>query len=331
MGGSASKVSDHMSDFAGKWNSRDVKGSQTELFWKIVSDGEEDFESKFKENQLDYVFTSDKIVLNLLRGDPGKRYNTLQLWRDAVHQRTAIPIFDVYIPGKGRYIVMMPLGEPGRDLGEGHSSKGTHLIVIKASREGSVTFNDMLPTTPAETDDFELRLSLIDRAFSVLKNNSPVSECGEMVKDKASEMGVEHAVGIRQFLVTMITGLPDKGGRPGFTLRNGDNVDVADNPYEVEMMIQGVFTNETLKVHKFIQSPENNSVMISHIHGFLLSEVPECMKETYVDCTEVLNFKREYETTMNVNMEPEPELDVSEEEDNSLELTRQSSSVVAAT
>ena len=324
MGGSASKVPDQMGDFAGKWNSRDVKGSQTELFWKIVSDREEDFETKFKENQLDYVFTSEKIILNLLRGDPGKRYNTLQLWRDAVHQRTAIPILDVYIQGNGRYIVMMPLGEPGRDLGEGHSSKGTHLIVIKASREGSVTFNDMLPTTPAETDDFELRLSLIDRAFTVLKNNSPVSDCGEMVKEKASEMGVEHAVGIRQFLVTMITELPDKGGRPGFTLRNSGNVNVADNPSEVRRMIEEVFTNESLTAHKLIQSPENNSVIISHIHGFLLSEVPECMKGTYVDCNEVLKIKREHETTMQGNMEPEPQVDVSEEEDNDLELTRQS-------
>lgn len=327
MGGSASKVSDQMSDFAGKWNSRDVKGSQTELFWKIVSDEEEDFESKFKENQLDYVFTSDKIVLNLLRGEPGKRYNTLQLWRDAVNDRTALPILEVYIQGKGRYIVMMPLGEPGVHLGPGHTSKGTHLIVIKASREGSVTFNDTLPTTPAETDDFELRLSLIDRAFTVLKNNSPVSECGEMVKAKATDLGVEHAVGIRQFLVTMITNLPDKGGRPGFTLRNGDNVDVADNPSEVRRMIENVFTNDTLTVHKLIQSPENNSVIISHIHGFLLSEVPECMKETYVECTEILKIKREHETTMDRNMEPEPEIDVSEEEDNSLELTRQSTVV----
>lgn len=327
MGGNSSKMVEMMGNFAGKWNSRDVKGSQTELFWKIVSDGEEDFESKFKENQLDYVFTSDKIVLNLLRGDPGKRYNTLQLWRDAVNGRTAIPILDVYIPGKGRYIVMMPLGEPGLHLGPGHTSKGSHLIVIKASREGCVTFNDMLPTTSEETDDFELRLSLIDQAFGLLKRNAAVSECGDMVKAKATTLGVEHAVGIRQFLVTMIANLPDKGGRPGFTLRNGENVNVADDISEVAKMIEAVFTNESLKVHKLIQSPENNSVMISHIHGFLLADVPECMKETYVDCMEILKVKREHQTMVQENMAPEPELDVSEEEDNGVELTRQSTAV----
>lgn len=327
MGGNSSKVGEMMGNFAGKWNSRDVKGSQTELFWKIVSNEEEDFEAKFKENQLDYVFTSDKIVLNLLRGDPGKRYNTLQLWRDAVNGRTAIPILDVYIAGKGRYIVMMPLGEPGLHLGPGHTSKGSHLIVIKASREGHVTFNDVLPTTPGETDDFELRLSLLDRAFELLKRNAPVSECGDMVKAKATTMRVEHAVGIRQFLVTMIANLPDKGGRPGFTLRNEANVNVAEDTSEVAKMIEAVFTNGALKVHKLVQSPENNSVMISHIHGFLLTDVPECMKETYVDCMEILKVKREHETQMQEEMTSE--LDVSEEEDNDVELTRQSSVVAS--
>ena len=329
MGGNSSKMGEMMGNFAGKWNSRDVKGSQTELFWKIVSNDEEDFEAKFKENQLDYVFTSDKIVLNLLRGDPGKRYNTLQLWRDAVNGRTAIPILDVYIQGKGRYIVMMPLGEPGLHLGSGHTSKGSHLIVIKASREGYVTFNDVLPTTKEETDDFELRLELLERAFALLKSNAPVSECGDMVKAKATTLGVEHAVGIRQFLVTMIANLPDKGGRPGFTLRNGANVNVADETSEVAKMIESVFTDGTLKVHKLIQSPENNSVMISHIHGFLLKDVPECMKETYVDCLEVLKVKREHETLVQGNMAPEPELDLSEEEDNGVELTRQSTAVAS--
>ena len=329
MGGSASKVSDQMSGFAGQWNSRDVKGTQTELFWKIVSNDEEDFETKFKENQLDYVFTSDKIVLNLLRGDPGKRYNTLQLWRDAVNGRTAIPLLDVYIPGEGRYIVMMPLGEPGVHLGTGHTSKGSHLIVIKASRDGSVTFNDMLPTTVEETNDFERRLVLIDQAFGLLKRNAAVSECGDMVKAKATELGVEHAVGIRQFLVTMVDNLPDKGGRPGFTLRNGENVNVADDTSEVAKMIEAVFTDESLKVHKLIQSPENNSVMISHIHGFLLTEVPECMKETYVECDEILSAKREHEAMMVGNMVEESELDVSEEEDNGVELTRQSTVVTS--
>lgn len=324
---STSKVAEQMSDFAGKWNSRDIKGSQSELFWQIVPDEEVNFSEIFSKNQLEYVFTSEKIVLDLLKGAPGKRYNTLQLWRDAVTGNTAIPIFEVNDPVRGRYIVMMPLGEPGLHLGDNHGSKGSHLIVIKASRGGYVTFNDVLPTTPEETDDFEFRLSLIDRAFALLKRNAPISECGDMVRNKATSMGVELGVGIRQFLVTMINELPDKGGRPGFTLRNSENVNVAEDSSEVAKMIESVFTNESLKVHKLIQSPENNSVLISHVHGFLLTEVPECMKETYVDCLEVLKVKRDFEQTLTNRVpEPEPEIDVSEEEDNvnegSVELRR---------
>jgi hypothetical protein len=324
---STSKVGEQMSEFAGKWNSRDIKGSQSDLFWKIVPDEEVNFDKSFSENQLDYVFTSDKIVLNLLNGNPGKRYNTLQLWRDAVTGNTAIPIFEVNDATRGRYVVMMPLGEPGVHLGDNHLSKGSHLIVIKASRGGYVTFNDMLPTTPGETDDFEFRLSLIDEAFALLKRNVPVSDCGDMVRRQARSMGVDHAVGIRQFLVTMINELPDKGGRPGFTLRNSENVDVAENSSEVAKMIESVFTNESLTVHKLIQSPENNSVIISHVHGFLLTEVPDGMNETYVDCVEILKVKREFEQVKASNQEPEPEpepepeLDVSEEEDNTLSRT----------
>jgi hypothetical protein len=104
-------------------------------------------------------------------------------------------------------------------------------------------------------------------------------------------------------------------------------VNVADDTSEVAKMIEAVFTNESLKIHKLIQSPENNSVMISHIHGFLLADVPECMKETYVDCMEILKVKREHQTMVQGNMAPEPDLDVSEEEDNGVELTRQSTAV----
>ena len=65
--------------------------------------------------------------------------------------------------------------------------------------------------------------------------------------------------------------------------------------------------------------------MISHIHGFLVEEVPECMKETYVECEDILLVKREHEG-LQVSA-PEVELDVSEEEDNGVSLSRQSTAV----
>ena len=121
MGGSQStaKVSESMADFGARWNSRDVKESQTELFWKIVSDDPEDFTEKFKEAQLNYVFTdeSEKLRTNLVGGgdDP---YNTLQMWRQAVKGNTAIPIMDVSFPGKGCYRVCLLYTSPSpRDRG----------------------------------------------------------------------------------------------------------------------------------------------------------------------------------------------------------------------
>lgn len=316
MGMGASKLSEQMGDVAGRWNSRDVKGSQTELFWEIVPDDESAFEQSFKEYQLDYVFTSEKLVLNPV-GPPGKKYNLLHLWRDAVNGKTALPVLEVVDPVRGVYRVMVPLGEPGVHLGENHGSKGTHLIVIKASRDGVVTFNDLLPTTEAETNDFEFRMGLLDKAYDLLKRNAPLEECGPMVVNKAKDMGVEPRVGIRQFLVNMIDHLPDKDGRPGFTLRDEHNMDIAEDSTRVAQMLKRVFTNESLKVFKAIQPPSENSQLIAHIHGFLLTEMPECLKETYINCEEILAVKRKHQELMVPTPEPEPEpqVDVSEEED----------------
>jgi hypothetical protein len=321
MGGSASKVSDEMGHVAGLWNSRDVKESQTELFWKIVPDDESEFETAFKNNQLEYVFTSDKLVLNPV-GPPGKKYNLLHLWRDAVNDQTALPVYEV-VTTYGKYRVMMPLGAPGVHLGDNHGSKGTHLIVIKASREGSVTFNDFLPTTEAETMDFEFRMSLLDKAYELLKRNAPLEECGKAIVDKARDLGVEPQVGIRQFLVTMIDHLPEKDGRPGFKLLDESNVDIAEDTTKVAQMIERVFTDTNLKLIKAIQPPSQNSQLISHIHGFLVTDMPECMKETYIICEEILEVKKKHLALMTTpSPQPEPELDVSEDEDNDTALRR---------
>lgn len=325
MGQGGSKLSEQMGDVAAKWNSRDVKGTQSELFWHIVPDDESAFEQSFLENQLDYVFTSDKLVYNPV-GAPGKKYNLLHLWRDAVNGKTALPVLEVVDPVRGVYRVMMPLGAPGLHLGENHGSKGTHLIVIKASRGGVVTFNDLLPTTEAETNDFEFRMSLLDKAYDLLKRNAPLEDCGPMVVNKAKDMGVEPRVGIRQFLVTMIDYLPDKDGRPGFTLRDEDNVDIAEDSTKVAQMLERVFTDQSLKVFKAIQPPSENSQLIAHIHGFLLEEMPECLKETYINCEEILAVKRKHQELMVSDQEPEPQsepqVDVSEEEDNGAALRR---------
>ena len=296
MGLGGSKMGDEMGDTAAKWNSRDVKGTQSELFLGNVSPEEVAFEQVFKDNQLDYVFTNDKLVFDPV-GPPGKKYNLLHLWRDAVNKKTALPVYEVTDAVRGRYIVMMPLGEPGVHLGENHPSKGSHLMVVKASHDGVITFNDFLPTTVEETNDFEFRMGLMDTAFEFLKRNESIERCGTTVLTKATELGMAPDDGIRDFLVTMIDHLPDKGGRPGFILRDETNEDIAENSTRVAQMLERVFTDASLKPFKAIQPPTENSQIIAHIHGFLLEEMPECMKETYLSCDEILEVKRSFETS----------------------------------
>jgi len=329
MGGSASKVSDQMGDLAGKWNSRDVKGSQSELFRRIVPSDECDFTEQFTESQLDYVFTNEGGKLQLSMAGPV--YNSLYLHRDAIRSKTVFPVYEEEHPKFGLVRVMHPLGAPGLDLGNGHTGKGSHLMAIKVLREGEVvpvTFNDMLPTTYDEMLDFEWRLKVLSNAQEAMKKNVALSECGKFVRDKASSMGVDPAVGIRQFLITMIEAYPDKDGRPGYTLTNAGNMNIADKTLEVARTINNVYEKSDLKKFFLVQPPGHNSQLISHIHSFWLEEVPECMSATYVDCEEILRIKKENtvepqpEPQPQPEPEPDPELDVSEEEDDGCELTR---------
>ena len=89
-----------------------------------------------------------------------------------------------------------------------------------------------------------------------------------------------------------------------------------------------------------IQPPSENSQLLSHIHCFMIEEVPECMVETYRDCTLILKHKKENmpndesccgeevgggmrEQSYQI-MGVLSSLDESEEEDDGCELSRQS-------
>jgi hypothetical protein len=322
MGGSVSKVGDEMGHIAALWESREVKGSQTELFRKFVPDEPIDFTENFNEGKLGYVFTSDKIVLNMMGN-----YNSNHLHRDTSSGNTCMPVYS-----DAEFTVLHPLGQPGLGLGEGHGSKGSHLMVVSHSREGPILFNPMIPTTHLENLSFENSLGALETAVNHLKNNIPLSQCGQKVVSKATSMGVDHQVGIREFLIKMITELPEdiRDGRPGYKLFNMSNVDIAKDKNKVTDMINAVYTNETLTLRKLVQPPGHNSQLLSHIHGFLVTDVPECMNNTYMDCEEILKIKKEHVPEPGPVPEPEPEpepeleleIDVSEEEDDDCSLTR---------
>ena len=288
MGSAPSKVADELSNYVALWESRDVKGTQTETLRRLESEGSLgkcDFTQPFKENQLENLFTSDKVQLSM-QGP----YNCNHLFRDSKGE----PVIPLY--SDDNYVVLHPLGEPGRDLGEGHSSKGSHQIIMKYGSDGPITMNEMLPTTLEEDKDLEERLRILNLSFTNVKDNVPLSKCGKKVMDKATAIGVDHGTGIRDFLIMMIEDLTDefRSSRPGYKLIGVDGTDVSGDTASVKEMIEGVYSDDSLKVFAAIQPPSENSQLLSHVHGFLVKEVPECMSGTYVDCHDILQTKNDY-------------------------------------
>ena len=250
--------------------------SQTEVLGndEYIPKAEVDFD-QFIELGFNTVFTSAKIVTKILKGG----YNTLMLLRDSLNRNVKIPVLEV-----GGMIIMIPLGEPGFAVG----GSIAHLICVKASLDGPITLNDMLPMTRDEIADFEKRIGLFEQAFKNLHENVPVSECGAIVMAKATELGLDHTVGIREFVVAAIAAV-DKGEgvRPGFVLRDRNGVDIANDSDAVRAMIDDKF-KEPIKCRSFIQAPTDVSMMSSHAHAFEDQEFPPEMLDTYVDCMKVL-------------------------------------------
>ena len=326
------KIMDELSTYGAKWVSRDGgdKVSQTALFRKIVPKGEVDFSGPFLGHQLDGIFTSEKIVLPVVGGG----YNSNHLFRDS-QKETKIPVYS-----DENYTVMHPLGAPGLHLGEGHGSKASHLMIIRHS-DGPITFNEMLPSNPEEIQDLENRIAVLNKVVTGMQDNVPLHTCGPKVVAKANELRIDGLTGIRDFLAKVIAQMPEEErlGRPGYKLMDKDNVDVSTDEAKVRVLLNDVYGNAALKPFMAIQPPSENSQLLSHIHCFMVEEVPECMVETYRDCTLILKHKKENMP----NDESDGEevgggmrgqsshimgvissLDESEEEDDGCELSRQS-------
>lgn len=280
------KVSDAMKRYARLWvalcsSLGDAGMSQTDLLRndEYIPKGVVDFD-EFVKYGLNTVFTSEKIVTKIVKGD----HNTLGLMRDVRNGNVAIPVL-----GSNGCVLMIPLGAPGAVIG----GSPAHLICVKASLEGGpVTLNEMLPTTPEETADFEMRLGLFEQAYKNLHENVPVSECGHIVMAKATKLGLDPTVRIRDFVVAAIAAV-DKGEgvRPGFVLRDRNGVDIAGDSDAVKNMIYEVF-GRPIKFRTFIQAPTDVSVVFSHIHAFIEQVFPKELHDTYVDCIEILVEKK---------------------------------------
>lgn len=291
-------VRDAMEKYARLWvalctSLGDAGMSQTTVLKEYIPFDEVDFD-EFEEHGFNTVFTSSKIVTKIGKGG----YNTLMLLRDSQNRNVAIPVLE-----SNGCILMIPLGEPGVAVG----GSIAHLMCVKASLEGPITFNEMLPTTPAETADFEMRLGLFEQAYKNLQEDVQVSECGAIVMAKATELGLEHTVGIREFVVAAIADV-DKGEgvRPGFVLKDKNGVDIAGDSGAVKAKIDEEF-GQPIKFRSFIQAPTDVSVLSSHLHAFKEQEFPKEMLGKYVDCHEILVEKKRLLTMS--GYEPEPEGD----------------------
>ena len=303
-------ITDEMASYHGKWNSRSgpgvTPGSQTEVFRKSVPVGPADFSETFSAEQLASIFTSEKIVLPM-QGP----YNSNHLFRDT-QKETKIPVYS-----DDKYTVLHPLGEPGLHLGQGHGSKVSHLMIVKHSLDGPITFNEMLPSTMEEVQDLKTRMEIMNKVVQNFQDNESLYTCGPKVVAKANELHIQGLTGIRDFLAKVIAKMPEEErlGRPGYKLMNKDNVDVSTDEAQVRGLLNDVYDNPEMEPFIAIQPPSENSQLLSHMHCFMVSSVPEGMVDTYRCCDTILAIKEKY---MN--------LDQSEEEDD-CELTRQSTRV----
>jgi len=310
-------ITDEMAVYLGKWNSRSgpgvTPGSQTEVFRKSVPCCPADFSATFFSEQLDGIFTSGKIVLPM-QGP----YNSNHLFRDS-QKETKIPIYS-----DENYTVMHPLGEPGLHLGAGHGSKVSHLMIVKHSRDGPITFNEMLPSTMEEVIDLKTRMEVMDKVLSGFKEDVLISDLGPKVMERATKgwngtpLGNTTTMTIRDYLTEVIVTMPEdiRSGRPGYILKNKDDAEISRNRDSVRALIEEVYESSVLKPFIAIQPPSENSQLLSHMHCFMVSSVPEGMVDTYRCCETILAIKEKYMS-----------LDQSEEEEDECELTRQSTRV----
>lgn len=280
-----------------KW-SRDYPSNltQTTMFRKWVPKEPVDFTFAYQSIGFDQIFTSDKVCLKMMGP-----YNSNMLYRDSLG-KSKIPIYS-----DGDFTVQHPLGAPGLHLGDKHGSKASHLMIVRHTPDGPITFNEMLPSSPEETEDLKKRLDVLDLATKNIKDNVLISECGKKVMERVTRgwakdgepdepLGDLKTMTIRDYIVECIAQMPEdiKNGRPGYVLKDSNDDDVSKDPVLMRSLIDNLYDGENMKSFKAIQPPTENSQFLSHIHCFQLPDgvVPECMHNTYYDCDIIYQNKK---------------------------------------
>ena len=278
-----------MEMYADKWQ-KDYPSNmtQTTMFRKWVPKEPVDFTFAYQSIGFDQIFTSEKVCLKMMGP-----YNSNMLYRDSLGS-CKIPIYS-----DDEFTVQHPMGAPGIHLGDKHGSKASHLMIVRHTEDGPVTFNEMLPSSEEETMDLRKRLDVLDLAVQKIKDNVLISECGKKVMKRAQRgwakdgesdqpLGDVKTMTIREYMVNVITKMPEdiRNGRPGYVLKDSEDQDIASSAASIRKLIDTLYDGENMKTFKAIQPPSENSQFLSHIHCFLLQDgiVPECMSQTYYDC-----------------------------------------------
>jgi hypothetical protein len=323
-------ITTQMRMYKDKWQSDYPSNmTQTDMFRKWVPKEPVDFTGAYRSIGFDQIFTSDKICLGMMGP-----YNSNMLYRDSLGE-CKIPIFS-----DDEFTVQHPMGAPGVHLGDKHGSKASHLMIVRHTEDGPITFNEMLPSAPDETADLKKRLDVLDLAVKKIKDNVLISECGPKVMSRATRgwakdgepdqpLGDVTTMTIRDYMVNVITMMPEdiRNGRPGYTLEDTSGVDVSRDPDSVRCLIDTLYDAENMNTFKAIQPPTENSQFLSHIHCFQLwgGEPPECMQKTYFDCELIYKNKLLLQTEDDEKVEEEVDEEVEEEIEEGETLARQRS------
>ena len=281
---SKARVMTVVSGYKEKWSTNYPSNlTQTDMFKKWVPEDESDFTGSYQSMGFNQIFTGERLRT-------GAGFNCHHLYR----QMRNTPDLLVYSDDKTS--IFQPLGEPGRDVVK---NKDAHLMAVSHSFGDSDprTFNECLPTTEAEDQDLGRRVALMKSAVLALRRNAPVSECGPKVVEKAAALGVAMDMGIQQFFLHQILALSPEvlAGPPGYVLNKG-GVDIGKNKEELEKTIGKVFENEGLQPMMFIQPPDRNTQLLSHIHCFMLDPsepLPKALEDNYLSVELIQAIKYE--------------------------------------
>lgn len=280
-------IRQEMIDYATKWHGLHPNTSQTSLFRQSVPLEAVDFAETFASTGLNQMFTGER-----LRTGPG--FNCNHLYRSSREEA------DIILYSDDVCTVLHPLGEPGRDV---DTNKIGHLMVVGHAEDGPVTFNEMLPSTFAEVNNLEHRIGAVGEAVSNLRANNPIKMCGPKVLAKADKMGFSQEMGIQEFFMRQIIGMDPavKSGSdgPGYRLYDDDHNDISSSEERVLQEIRRVFCGVNMAAptnidRVFIQGPHRNTQILSHIHSFMIGDIPQTVEQNYIDASFILEVKKDF-------------------------------------